>query len=63
MTALVSLFRLNEYLSRYFEGDDEEFPGLDEIPDDACVKHMIYAWQLALDLSEQYGQRRKSMMT
>ena len=63
MTALVSLFRLTEYLSRYFEDDDEEFPGLDEIPDDVCVKHMIYAWQLALELSEQVGQRRRSMMT
>ena len=61
--ALISLYRLSEYLSMYFEKNEEEFPYLDEIPEDACVKHMIYAWELALERSEQDGRRRRSMMT
>ena len=61
--ALISVYRLHEYLSMYFEKNKEEFPYLDEIPKDACVKHMIYAWQLALERSEQDGRRRRSMMT
>ncbi|CAH3041022.1 unnamed protein product, partial [Porites evermanni] len=53
---------LCEYLTTYFEENEEEFPGLDEIPEDVSVKHMIHAWQLALDRSEQDIMRRTSMM-
>ena len=50
-------------MARYFEENGEEFPGLDEMPENVSVKHMIHAWQLALERSEQDGQRRTSMMT
>jgi len=53
-----------EYLSMYFDENDEDgFPGWEEIPEDVCVKHVIYAWQLALEDSERGRGRRRSMMT
>lgn len=47
-----------------FDEDEEEedFPGLDEIPEDIRVKHVIHAWHVALEDSERSGNRRKSMM-
>lgn len=54
---------LTEYLAAYFEENEEEFQGLDEIPHDILVKHVIHTWRLALERSEQDGRRRMSMIT
>ena len=63
MKAFDSFNSLTEYLAAYFEENEEEFPGLDEIPHDILVKHVIHTWQLALERSEQDGRRRMSMIT
>ena len=61
--AFDSFNSLTEYLAAYFEENEEEFPGLDKIPGDILVKHVIHTWQLALERSEQDGRRRMSMIT
>ena len=55
-----SYFRLGEYFDgklQYEERYEES------IPDDVCVKHVIYAWQLALEARERDQGRRRSMMS
>ena len=56
---LFSYCRLGEYLEMYVDG----YPDADKIPEDVCVKHVIYAWQLALEARERDQGRRRSMMS
>ena len=56
---LFSYCRLGEYLGMYLNN----YPDVAEIPEDVCVKHVIYAWQLALDVRETDQGRRRSMMS
>ncbi|XP_078382607.1 E3 ubiquitin-protein ligase rnf213-alpha-like isoform X3 [Oculina patagonica] len=50
---------LGEYLLRY----SDDYPDAEEIPEEVCVKHVIYAWQLALEVRERDQGRRRSMMS
>ena len=54
-----SYCRLGEYLGVYAN----DYPDANEIPEDVCVKHVIYAWQLALEARERDQGRRRSMMS
>ena len=40
-----------------------DYSDADKIPDVVCVKHVIYAWQLALEARETDQGRRRSMMS
>lgn len=51
--------RLSEYLSMSFDDSSD----LDEIPDEVCVKHVIHAFQLAVEMRDRDQGRRRSMMS
>ena len=55
-----SYCRLGEYLDGKLQ-NEERYE--ETIPEDVCVKHVFYAWQLALEARERDRGRRRSMMS
>ena len=45
------------------DNGDEGVLELKEIPEDVCVKHVIHALEVTLDVSELDRGRRRSMLT
>ena len=56
--------RLEDYLTMYFNGnDDDDLSCFEGIPDDVCVKHVIFAWQMAIEDSDRNRNRRRFTMS
>ena len=59
-STVYSYCRLGEYLDGKLQYEERYEKS---IPEDVCVKHVIYAWQLALEARERDQGRRRSMMS
>jgi hypothetical protein len=59
VSIILTLFSLKDYIGWYLDDKDAEpIPGVEHIPKEVLLKHVVRFWQIVLSMSDNYHGRR-----